>query len=164
MRIPFFQPRRRDYALEPLTVSDSATVSELHREDFVRPWTDGEFASLLEQDTVFGYAARETGQGAKPPVGFVLARLAAGEGEILTVAVARAHRRQGLGWQLMDAVLRELHAQRAEALFLEVDETNAPAIALYRRLGFRQVGQRPNYYRSTEHGPTGALVMRRDLR
>jgi len=164
MRIPFFQPRRRDYALEPLTVGDSAAVSVLHREDFVRPWTDGEFASLLEQDTVFGYAARETGQGAKPPVGFVLARLAAGEGEILTVAVARAHRRQGLGWQLMDAVLRELHAQRAEALFLEVDETNAPAIALYRRLGFRQVGQRPNYYRSTEHGPTGALVMRRDLR
>ncbi|MDX8476961.1 ribosomal protein S18-alanine N-acetyltransferase [Mesorhizobium sp. VK24D] len=164
MRIPFLQPRRRDYALEPLTVADSAAVAMLHREDFVRPWTDGEFAALLEQDTVFGYAARETGQGAKPPVGFVLARLAAGEGEILTVAVARAHRRQGLGWQLVDAVLRELHAQRAEALFLEVDETNAPAIALYRRLGFRQVGHRPNYYRSTEHGPTGALVMRRDLR
>ncbi len=164
MRIPFFQPRRRDYALEPLTVADSEAVSVLHREDFVRPWTDGEFAALLEQDTVFGYAARETGRGAKPPVGFVLARLAAGEGEILTVAVARAHRRQGLGWQLMDAVLRELHAQRAEALFLEVDETNAPAIGLYRRLGFRQVGHRPNYYRSTEHGPTGALVMRRDLR
>lgn len=164
MRIPFFQPRRRDYALEPLTVADSAAVAVLHREDFVRPWTDGEFAALLEQETVFGYAARETGQGAKPPVGFVLARLAAGEGEILTVAVARAHRRQGLGWQLIDAVLRELHAQRAEALFLEVDETNTPAIALYRRLGFRQVGQRPNYYRSTEHGPTGALVMRRDLR
>jgi len=164
MRIPFFQPRRRDYALEPLTVADSEAVSVLHREDFVRPWTDGEFAALLEQDTVFGYAARETGHGAKPPVGFVLARLAAGEGEILTVAVARAHRRQGLGWQLMDAVLRELHAQRADALFLEVDETNAPAIGLYRRLGFRQVGHRPNYYRSTEHGPTGALVMRRDLR
>jgi ribosomal-protein-alanine N-acetyltransferase len=164
MRIPFFQPRRRDYALEPLTVGDSAAVAALHREDFVRPWTDGEFAALLEQETVFGYAARETGQGAKPPVGFVLARLAAGEGEILTVAVARSHRRQGLGWQLMDAVLRELHAQRAEALFLEVDETNAPAIGLYRRLGFQQVGHRPNYYRSTEHGPTGALVMRRDLR
>ncbi|RUX64079.1 ribosomal-protein-alanine acetyltransferase, partial [Mesorhizobium sp. M7A.F.Ca.US.014.04.1.1] len=61
-------------------------------------------------------------------------------------------------------VLRELYAQRAEALFLEVDETNVAAIALYRRLGFREVGKRPNYYRSAEHGPTGALVMRRDLR
>lgn len=163
MRIPFMK-QRRDYALEPLTAADSPAISALHREDFVRPWTDGEFATLLEQDTVFGFAAREVGHGAEPPVGFVLARFAAGEGEILSVAVARAHRRQGLGWQLMDAVLRRLHAERAEALFLEVDETNAPALALYRRLGFREVGKRPNYYRSSEHGPTGALVMRRDLR
>ncbi|MBN9270901.1 MAG: GNAT family N-acetyltransferase, partial [Mesorhizobium sp.] len=147
MRIPFLQ-RPRDYALEPLTIADSPAVSVLHREDFVRPWTDGEFAALLAQDTVFGYAVRETGKGAKPPVGFVLARLAAGEGEILTVAVARAHRRQGLGWRLMDAVLRQLHAQRAEALFLEVDETNMAAIALYRGPGFREVGKRPHYYRS----------------
>lgn len=163
MRIPFLSSRR-DYALEPLSVDDAAAISALHREDFVRPWTDGEFSTLLAQDAVFGFTAREVGQGAKPPVGFVLARLAAGEAEILTVAVARTHRRQGLGWQLMDAVLRNLHAERAEALFLEVDETNVAALALYRRLGFREVGKRPNYYRSPEHGPTGALVMRRDLR
>jgi ribosomal-protein-alanine N-acetyltransferase len=164
MRIPFLTPRRRDYVLEPLSTIDSGALSMLHQEDFVRPWSDAEFATLLEQDTVFGYAAREVGQGGRSPVGFVLARLAAGEGEILTVAVARSHRRQGIGWQLMDAVLRELHSERAEALFLEVDETNAAAIALYRRLGFGVVGKRPNYYRSPEHGPTGALVMRRDLR
>jgi ribosomal-protein-alanine N-acetyltransferase len=164
MRIPFLSPGRREFALEPLTAADSAALSVLHREDFVRPWNAHEFSSLLEQDTVFGYGVREVGHGARAPVGFVLARLAAGEGEILTVAVARSHRRQGLGWRLMDAVLRELHAQRAEALFLEVDENNAPAIALYRQLGFREVGRRANYYRSSEHGSTGALVMRRDLR
>ena len=112
---------------------------------------------------MFGFAAPRDRQGAAGPVGFVLARLAAGEAEILTVAVARAHRRQGLGWRLMDAVLRELHAQRAEALFLEVDETNAPAIALYRRLGFFEVGKRPSYYQGRRR-QTGALVMRRDLR
>ena len=128
------------------------------------PWTDGEFEQLIAQDTVFGFAGLETGKGKAGPVGFVLARLAAGEAEILTVAVARSHRRQGLGWRLMDAVLRELHAQRAEALFLEVDETNAPAIALYRRLGFREVGKRPRYYQSGDGARTGALVMRRDLR
>ncbi|MCX7304045.1 MAG: GNAT family N-acetyltransferase [Hyphomicrobiales bacterium] len=163
MRIPFLTPRPRDYALEPLGAGDGRAISAIHQEDFVRPWTDGEFASLLGQDTVFGYAARETGRGGTAPVAFVLARLAADEGEILTVAVARTHRRQGLGWRLMDAVLRELHAQRAEALFLEVDETNAPAIALYRRLGFFEVGKRPAYYQ-TGTGKTGALVMRRDLR
>jgi ribosomal-protein-alanine N-acetyltransferase len=161
MRIPFWQPR--DYLLEPLATADARSISVLHREDFDRPWTGDEFANLLDQPTVFGFTARETGRGQQPPVGFVLARLAAGEGEILTIAVARAHRRQGIGWRLMAAVLGELHAQRAEALFLEVDEANAPAVGLYRQLGFREVGRRPHYYPSPD-GASAALVMRRDLR
>ena len=106
-------------------------------------------------------------QGQEPPAGFVLARLAAGEAEIFTVAVARAHRRQGIGWRLMDAVLRELHAQRAEALFLEVDEANLAALALYRRLGFHEVGKRPRYYhgcrrlqRRACHAPRSSLATR----
>jgi ribosomal-protein-alanine N-acetyltransferase len=136
----------------------------LHREDFIRPWTDGEFSDLLSQDTVFGFAAFETGKAKAGPAGFVLARLAAGEAEILTIAVARSHRRQGLGRQLMDAVLRRLHAERAEALFLEVDETNVAAIALYRRLGFHEVGKRPAYYQTAGQQKASALVMRRDLR
>ncbi|AMS38987.1 ribosomal protein S18-alanine N-acetyltransferase [Aminobacter sp. NyZ550] len=162
MKLPFW-PLKRDYALELLTIGDSAAIAPLHREDFVRPWSGEEFSQLLEQDTVFGFAVREVGHGTEAPAGFVLARLAAGEAEILTIAVSRAHRRHGLGWRLMDAVLRELHAQRAEALFLEVDETNAPAIALYRKFGFHEVGKRPNYYQSAQ-GATGALVMRLDLR
>lgn len=161
MRLPFWP--KRDYALELLTTGDSTAIAPLHHEDFLRPWSAEEFSSLLEQDTVFGFAVREVGQGAAAPAGFVLARLAAGEAEILTIAVSRSHRRHGLGWRLMDAVLRELHGQRAEALFLEVDETNAPAIGLYRKFGFHEVGKRPNYYQSAQ-GATGALVMRLDLR
>jgi ribosomal-protein-alanine N-acetyltransferase len=164
MRIPFLSSQPRDYALEALSADAASAISRLHQEDFVRPWTDGEFAALLAQETVFGFAARQVGNPRAGIVGFVLARLAAGEGEILTVAVARSHRRQGIGWQLMDAVLRRLHGERAEALFLEVDETNAPAIALYRRLGFHEVGKRPHYYSAPGRSPTGALVMRRDLR
>jgi [ribosomal protein S18]-alanine N-acetyltransferase len=64
----------------------------------------------------------------------------------------------------MDAVLRHLHHLRAEALFLEVDEANHPALALYRRLGFREVGRRENYYDGAEGRKSSALVMRRDLR
>ena len=128
MRIPFLKPKTRDYALEPLGADDGAG-------DLGDPPRG--LRAALDRRRIRQPARRRTPCSAMPrarparggtaPVGFVLARLAAGEGEILTVAVARSHRRQGLGWRLMDAVLRELHAQRAEALFLEVDETNAAA-------------------------------------
>src|SRR5690606_32166427 len=91
------------------------------------------------------------------------ARLAAEEGEILTIAVAPAHRRLGIGRQLMDAVLRELYSARAEVLFLEVEEANTAALALYRRLGFHPVASRPHYYRHPEGRSSNALVMRREL-
>ena len=165
IRVPFLNDRPRDYVVSPLTGDHAGAMADLHREDFSRPWSDDEFRTLLGQETVFGFAALEAGHGKAPPAGFVLARAAADEGEILTIAVSRVHRRQGLGWQLMDAALRELYSQRAEALFLEVDETNRAALSLYRRLGFREVGRRPAYYQGTDGKPaTGALVMRRDLR
>ncbi|MIL09144.1 GNAT family N-acetyltransferase [Salmonella enterica subsp. enterica] len=157
--------RRREYGVEDMEERHSGDVAVLHREDFVRPWSEDEFSALIVDRAVFGYIVREVGNPAALPVGFVLARQAAGEAEILTVAVARSHRRGGLGWKLMDAVLRRLHADRAEALFLEVDERNAGAIALYRRLGFHQVGVRPAYYETSDaSGRSSALVMRRDLR
>lgn len=163
MRLPLLGARAWDFSVEPLVREDAAALARLHAEDFARPWNEAEFAALLEQRTVFGYAARQTGRGGAEPAGFALARLAAGEGEILTLAVARAHRRRGLGWLLMDAVLRALHRERAEALFLEVDETNLPAVNLYKRLGFHQVGYRARYYENHGRPHTGALVMRRDL-
>jgi ribosomal-protein-alanine N-acetyltransferase len=163
MRIPFWQGTR-DYFLEPLRPGDAAALTEIHAQGFARPWGEDEFDQLIGDDAVFGYAARETGHGREAPVGFVLARRAAGEAEILSIAVARHARRSGLGWKLMDAVLRDLHRERADALFLEVDETNEPALALYRRLGFVQVGRRPAYYRNADGSTASALVMRRELR
>lgn len=161
MRLPF--TRQREFSILRLTARDAPVLEGLHREDFPRPWSAAEFEALLLQGPVFGFAAVETGKARTGAVGFVLARLAAGEAEILTIAVSRPCRRLGIGRRLMDAVLRELHAQRAEALFLEVDETNAPAIALYRRLGFKEVARREGYYSGPAGTKSGALVMRRDL-
>ena len=164
MRVPFFTGRKREFLVEALGTRDAAALATLHKEDFARPWSALEFATLIDQETVFGFVAREIGRPGTAPGGFVLARQTAGEAEILTLAVARRLRRNGLGWALMDAVLRELHAQRAEALFLEVDETNGPALGLYQRMGFREVGRRPAYYQQPGAPSTAALVMRRDLR
>ncbi|TCZ55290.1 GNAT family N-acetyltransferase [Roseicella aquatilis] len=96
----------------------------------------------------------------RPEAGFVLARAAGGEAEILTLAVLPAARRQGLGAALMAAALAGAAARGAEAMFLEVAAGNAAALPLYRGLGFAEVGRRRRYY------PDGAdaLVLRRDLR
>lgn len=153
----------REFFIEPLELDDTPAMARIHAEDFVRPWSEEEFAGLMAQPNVIGFAARVVGQRRLGPAGFVLARVAADEAEILTIAVARSARRLGLGRGLMDAALRAVYAERARALFLEVDETNAPALGLYRRLGFIRVGRRPDYYEHPGGERTGAIVMRRDL-
>jgi ribosomal-protein-alanine N-acetyltransferase len=60
---------------------------------------------------------------------------------------------------LLDLNLRRLAGLGARTVFLEVDENNAPARALYRRAGFADVGRRKSYYQSGAN----ALVLRRDL-
>src|SRR6185295_4962089 len=92
---------------------------------------------------------------------FILSRLVAGEAEILSVAVASARRSKGLARRLLDLHLRRLAGLGARAVFLEVDEGNTPALRLYRRAGFRQVGRREGYYESSQGA--AALVLRRDL-
>ncbi len=162
MRSPFDYFRKTDHVIEPLKVHDSEAVARLHVEGFSRPWTDGEFRTLLNQGPVFGFIARPQGNSDKP-AGFVLSRLVAGEAEILTVVVVKNARRSGVGHKLVSAVLRHLHHVRAQTIFLEVDEANLAAIGLYKRFGFVTVARRPAYY-DTPSGKSAALVMRLDLK
>jgi ribosomal-protein-alanine N-acetyltransferase len=92
--------------------------------------------------------------------GFLMARQAADEAEILNLAVRRSHRRTGVASALFLAALEQLRARKATRLFLEVRESNAPAIAFYQKHGFRQVGTRPGYYRQPDEA---ALVFERKL-
>lgn len=162
MRLPFESFWQKRHVIVPLKSAHSAAAAALHVEGFHRPWTDGEFRALLAQERVFGFAALVEGKPKAPPAGFILARLAAGEAEILTIAVAKSVRRHGIGARLMDETLRKLHAERAESLFLEVDAANLAAVKLYKRFGFKKAGERPAYYEGPD-GKTAALVMRLDL-
>lgn len=150
--------------LLPMVSGDCREVASLHAQRFPLPWGEGEFASLLSQQSVFGYIVRQTNAWAgRPLAGFVLAREAAGEGEILTIAVSERVGRLGLGWRLMQAALNETRLRGAEAMFLEVDSANSPAVTLYRRLGFEKVGERPAYYAAPGGARSTALVMRCNL-
>lgn len=161
--IESFFVRKAEFEVFAAEAEDCRDYSQLHGERFYRGWGDGEFHSLLTQSNVFGFSARIT-NGAAGLGGFVLAREVAGEAEILTVAVSEKYPRQGLGWRLMLAALRETRARGGETVFLEVDEGNAAAIGLYRKLGFHQAAARKGYYNDGRGNKSTALVMRLDLR
>jgi [ribosomal protein S18]-alanine N-acetyltransferase len=94
-----------------------------------------------------------------PRGGMVMARVAADEAEILTLAVHPALRRQGLARALLDGAAAIAAAEGAVTLFLEVALRNAGARALYAAAGFVEVGRRRRYYADGDD----AMVMRRPL-
>lgn len=147
---------------EPGRVADADELAALHAHAFRHGWPATEIEALIADPTVTTVVARE---GRTPftrrPVGFIMVRAAADEAEILTVVVKPTRRGRGIGRLLMDETIRRLYFMRVASLFLEVDEGNGPALALYRRLGFREVGRRANYYAG---GTANALVMRADLK
>lgn len=95
------------------------------------------------------------------PVGLAAGRVAADEGEILSLGVATPWRRHGVGRRLLDGLVAALAGRGAASLFLEVAADNRAALVLYTGAGFRAVGRRADYYRETER-MVDALVLRRD--
>lgn len=151
-----------DLTIQPIAVGAARQAADIHAALFARPWTDGEIGDLIAHDNVLGFAALEPPGRGGAIVGFILARHAASEAEILTIAVRPDWQRHGVGRRLLDQLLALVHHERIEALFLEVDESNAAALALYGKVGFRVVGERPDYYLQGRNGRGRAIVMRRD--
>jgi ribosomal-protein-alanine N-acetyltransferase len=91
---------------------------------------------------------------------FALAQVAADEAEILTIGVAPAWQRQGVATKLLDGVKRAAVRAGAPRLFLEVAQSNGPAIALYGRNGFSEAGRREDYYTRPDGSREDALILR----
>jgi len=150
---------RGEPALSEANPRDAAAFAALHAVSFRHGWSDGEFERLLLERNVVAHRA----SAGRALHGFILSRLAAGEAEILSVAVASARQGRGLARALLNLHMRRLAGLGAQAVFLEVDEGNEPARRLYDRAGFREVGRRPGYYRQGSAPAAAALVLRRDL-
>jgi ribosomal-protein-alanine N-acetyltransferase len=123
------------------------------------PWSAESLAKILALPRSFGLIALEAGQ----PLGFLLAQCAAGESEIINLAVAPAARRQGIGGALVAGAMARARAEGGRTMFLEVADDNVAGRALYVRLGFVQVGMRPDYYMRGPVDYVDALILRRDL-
>lgn len=150
---------RGEPVLSDAAPHDARAIATLHAASFQRGWSDGEVEGLLLEPNVVADRATV----GRALTGFILTRMAADEAEILSIAVARSARGRGLGGRLLRRNLQRLVAFGVHHVFLEVDAANAPALALYGRIGFVQVGQRKGYYRGADDQTSTALVLRRDL-
>lgn len=148
-------------AIRALQSERAESCATIHAESFAHPWSPAEFETLISSKTTIGAAAVDAASDELR--GFALSRLAVDEGEILTIAVHGSYRSRGIGRALMNETISRLSASHARSLFLEVEQTNRAAIALYARLGFREVGQRRGYYQKQGGSSATALVLRKDL-
>ena len=147
--------------IRPLRGDKSEACARLHATGFAHPWSPEEFSRLIGEATTLSAAALDPAKGTLR--GFALARVAADEAEILTIVVDAGLRGAGVGRDLLGATLRQATNAGARAMFLEVDEDNTAALALYRRSGFFKVGERPGYYRRKDGSRALAVVMRKNL-
>ena len=125
-------PRLFDPATE-----DVAALAALHATAFADAWRESAIRDLFATPGVFALAVAE---------GFIIARVAGDEAEILTLAVAPPARRRGRARTLVRSAARHAASLGATSLFLEVGVRNEAAQALYRGLGFAAVGRRKAYY------------------
>jgi len=141
------------WAIVPAGPAESELLAAIHHAVFPprEAWSVDAMALQLALPGSFGLL--------EPQGGLLLARVAADEAEVLTLAVLPGLRRQGLGRALLQASMAEAHRRGAAALLLEVAVDNAAARRLYDGAGFTPVGRRKRYYADG----SDALVLRAAL-
>ncbi len=118
------------------------------------PWSAASFAQLLADKTVFALGDE---------IGFAFGRMAADEAELLTLLIAPEVRRTGRARELMTQFDDTARAKGATRAYLEVAETNAPALALYTSCGWSHAARRPRYYKTPDGLFLDALILTKPL-
>jgi ribosomal-protein-alanine N-acetyltransferase len=143
-------------SIEPMVESDLPEVVEIERLGFDSPWSTGLFLHELKLPFSRVRVARSV-NGSGKIVGYACWWVVAEEAHILNVAVHPERRRRGVATALIQLILDDAAAKRARSVSLEVKKGNEAALALYRSMGFSQIGLRMNYYGRGEHAIIMAL-------
>ena len=131
-------------------------VAAIEKECFGREgWSERSVAGELTNALALWLVAEENGTVA----GYVGSQTVCGETDMMNVAVTADFRRRGIGEMLVNALVEALKAMESHSLTLEVRASNAPAQALYEKLGFKEVGRRPKYYQNPRED---ALILRKE--
>ena len=138
-----------------MTADHVSQVAQLEKLCFRDPWSENSVASELNNPLSLWLVAVE----GEKVAGYVGSQSVMGESDMMNVAVHPDFRRQGIGERLILDLIDQLNQRGNHSLTLEVRASNVSAIALYRKLGFVQVGLRKNYYRNPKED---ALILRKE--
>ena len=141
--------------IEVMHSSHVAQIAALEKLCFSDPWSEKSVASELDNKLAFWLVATEGDTVA----GYIGSQTVMDETDMMNVAVHPDFRRQGIAEALVNALVEQLKTMGSHCLTLEVRASNAPAIALYEKLGFAQIGRRKNYYRNPRED---ALILRKE--
>jgi ribosomal-protein-alanine N-acetyltransferase len=132
-----------------------AQVAALEKLCFSDPWSEKSVASELENKLSLWLVALDE----HVVTGYIGSQTVLDETDMMNVAIHPDYRRRGIAEKLVEALVEELKAIGSRCLTLEVRSSNEPAKSLYEKLGFLQVGRRPNYYRNPRED---ALILRKE--
>ena len=141
--------------IEKMNSSHVAQIAQLEKICFSDPWSEKSVASELDNKLAFWLVAAEGDTVA----GYIGSQTVIDETDMMNVAVHPDFRRQGIGEALVNTLVENLKKMGSRCLTLEVRASNAPAIALYEKLGFAEIGRRKNYYRNPRED---ALILRKE--
>ena len=132
-----------------------AQVAALEKICFSDPWSERSVASELENKLAYWLVALE----GETVAGYIGSQTVMEETDMMNVAVHPDFRRKGIAEALVDGLVAALKEKGSRCLTLEVRASNEPAIRLYEKLGFAQIGRRPKYYRNPRED---ALILRKE--
>jgi ribosomal-protein-alanine N-acetyltransferase len=138
-----------------MTADHVFAIAEIEKICFSDPWSVRSVESELENPLSLWLVALD----GDCVVGYVGSQTVLGGADMMNLAVLPQYRKQGVGEALVDKLMDALRAKGAISLSLEVRQSNLPAICLYKKLGFEQIGMRPNYYRNPREN---ALILRKE--
>ena len=141
----------------PLDERDFALITSAKDMGYVDEWNKDMLLSALKNQNFYGLKVIRD-KIKEEVLGYIHYSLSVDSMDINSVFVFPSFRRKGVAEKLLSVVIDTAKEKRLDKIFLEVRETNAPAIKLYQKAGFNKVGTRKKYYFDGEN----AIVMARE--
>lgn len=158
-----------------MSLQDVSAVAEIEKMCFSLPWSEQSLADSVQREDTLFLVCEETvleksnhsilvneeeneksGSVMKNIVGYIGMYLSFDEGDITNVAVAPSYRKKGYGEAIVSRAIEIAKEKQLEMILLEVRVSNTPAISLYKKMGFEEIGMRKKFY---EHPVEDAMIM-----